>query len=186
MNEKTVETIFGSADRIKVIRLFVFNPEKIFDVSAIVSRTGASKARAAKETKNLAKIGLVNRKARGFVLNKSFAHLFPLKEFLSATNPDGERVADKMKRVGKIKFLAIAGVFIGNQESRLDILVAGDKIKEVALEKAIKGVESEIGRELSFSFFETEDFKYRLAMHDKLVLDVLDFPHEKIVNKLGI
>ncbi len=140
----------------------------------------------AKETKNLVKIGLVNRKARGFVLNKSFEYVSPLEEFLSATNPNGKSVAAKIERVGKMKFLALAGVFIGNPESRLDILIAGDKIKENALEKAIKCLESEIGRELAFSSFETEDFKYRFSMHDKLVMDVLDFPHEKIVNKLGI
>jgi predicted transcriptional regulator len=186
MNDKMLDVIFGSADRVKIIRLFVFNPEKVFDVDAVARRTGVAKIRVKKEIKNLVRIGLCARKARGFVLNQNFQYISSLDDFLSDTNPNGEEIVKRMKGIGKVKFLALAGIFIRNPESRLDILIVGDKIKENALEKAVKSLESCIGKELTFSVFDTEDFKYRLAMRDKLVMDVLDFPHEKIVNKLGI
>ncbi len=91
-----------------------------------------------------------------------------------------------MKGVGKIRLLVLAGVFIKNPESRLDILVPGDRIKKSSFDRVLRSLEAQIGKELLFSVFDTDDFKYRLAMRDKLVMDVLDFPHEKIVNKLGI
>ena len=91
-----------------------------------------------------------------------------------------------MKGVGKIKLLVLAGIFIKSPESRLDILVVGDQINKASLAKVLKSIESQIGKELLFSVFDSEDFKYRLSMRDKLVMDVLDFPHEKLVNKLGI
>jgi hypothetical protein len=34
------------------------------------------------------------------------------------------------------------------------------------------------------ALFDTEEFMYRLKMYDKLLRDVLDYPHEKIVNKI--
>jgi hypothetical protein len=186
MNEKTIDGLFGSAARMKIVRLFVFNPDKIFDIESIAARSGATKALVKKEIKNLLKLKLVIRKARGFVLNRAFAYLSPFQEFLSATNPTGADIADRMKKAGKVRFLALSGVFIRNPESRLDILIVGDRIKKAPLDKVLKSLESAIGKELAFSVFDTEDFKYRISMRDKLVLDVLDFPHEKIVNKLGL
>ena len=186
MNEKAVTALFGSADKMKIVRIFVFNPDKSFAVDAAALHVGLTKARVQKEIKNLLKISLVSRKARGFVLNKTFPYLASLREFLSATNPDGAEILQKMKGVGKIQLLALAGIFIRNPESRLDILVVGDKMKKLALDKVLRSLESRIGKELAFSVFDTDDFKYRVSMRDKLVLDVLDFPHEKIVNKLGI
>lgn len=186
MNEKAVTAIFGSADKMKIVRMFIFNPDKTFDVPLAVERLGISKARATKEIRSLAKAGLVRRKGRGFVLNKAFAYLAPLEEFISATIPRGQDIGNKMKGVGKVRLLVLAGIFIRNPESRLDMLLVGDKLKKAPLAKVLKSLESQIGKELVFSVFDTEDFKYRVAMRDKLVMDVLDFPHEKVVNKLGI
>ena len=49
----------------------------------------------------------------------------------------------------------------------------------------MKIIESEIGKELRYAYFSTEDFQYRLSMCDKLTRDILDYPHKKILNKLG-
>jgi hypothetical protein len=65
-------------------------------------------------------------------------------------------------------------------------LVVGDNIKRGKLENVMKTLESEIGKELKYAYFGTEDFKYRLSMCDKLIRDILDYPHKKILNKLGI
>ena len=41
-------------------------------------------------------------------------------------------------------------------------------------------MEAEIGSELVYAIFDTKEFTYRLNMYDKLVRDILDFPHEVI------
>ena len=71
-------------------------------------------------------------------------------------------------------------------ESRADILIVGDHIKKSSLDNTIKKLESEIGKELRYVCFSIEDFKYRLSMFDKLIRDILDYPHKKILNRLGI
>jgi len=80
----------------------------------------------------------------------------------------------------------MAGIFTQDKESRLDLLIVGDNIKKPLLSKAIELLQRDIGKEISFSVFDSAEFKYRVEMRDKLVMDVLDFPHDKIVNKLGI
>jgi hypothetical protein len=54
------------------------------------------------------------------------------------------------------------------------------------LERAIRDIESEVGKELTYAAFKTDDFIYRLGMYDKFIRDILDYPHEKILDKIGI
>ena len=92
----------------------------------------------------------------------------------------------KLSRVGKLKLVIISGVFINNWDSRIDLLVVGDNLRKGSLENVVKVIESEIGREIRYSYFETADFIYRIGIYDKLIRDVLDYQHEKLLDKLNI
>jgi len=85
------------------------------------------------------------------------------------------------KKVGRVKFLAVSGIFIKNKDSRVDLLIVGDKLKKNKIEEGVKKLEAEIGMELVYAVFETKEFVYRLSMYDKLVRDILDFPHEIVL-----
>ena len=54
-------------------------------------------------------------------------------------------------------------------------------MKKSKIEEEIRKLEAEIGTELKYSVFDTKDFIYRLNMYDKLVRDILDFPHEVLL-----
>jgi len=75
----------------------------------------------------------------------------------------------------------VAGVFTKNEDSRVDLLIVGDKMKRAKIEAGIRRLEAEIGTELVYAVFETKEFIYRLSMYDKLVRDILDFPHEVLI-----
>jgi hypothetical protein len=80
----------------------------------------------------------------------------------------------------------VSGVFIQNTDSRVDLLIVGDNLKRTAIDRIVKNMEAEIGKELIFASFETSDFHYRLGMYDKLVRDILDYPHQKLLDKIGL
>ena len=82
-----------------------------------------------------------------------------------------------------MSLLLAAGIFINDPKSRLDLLIVGDRLKKGILEKIVKSIEADIGKELSYAVFDNADYVYRLSMYDKLVRDVLDFPHEVIIDK---
>ena len=65
-------------------------------------------------------------------------------------------------------------------------MIVGDRLKKPLIEGRIKKMESEIGKELRYSIFETPDFQYRVSIYDKLVRDILEFAHRKVVDKIGI
>jgi hypothetical protein len=79
-----------------------------------------------------------------------------------------------------------AGVFIQNWESRVDLLIVGDDLNITKIESVIKMIESEIGKEIAYSAFETQDFQYRMGIHDRLVRDILDYPHVTLLDRLGV
>ncbi len=67
-----------------------------------------------------------------------------------------------------------------------DAYVVFKEDSPMKLENAVKTLEAEIGKELKYVWFDTNEFTYRVSMYDKLIRDVLDFPHEKILNRLNV
>src|SRR3989344_2626857 len=90
------------------------------------------------------------------------------------------------RTAGKVKLFIIAGFLIQGEESRVDLLIAGDSLKKSSIERTVQAIEAEVGRDVTYAVMTTQEFKYRLDMCDKFVRDILDGPHEKVINKMGV
>lgn len=125
--------------------------------------------------------GIKKKKVSGWFLNEEFPYIPALYDLLITSKTiDHKELAGRIRRTGRVKMLVLAGAFIKNPASRLDILAVGDNINHKKFENIVRGLESEIGKELKYSAFSTEEFKYRLSMYDKLICDVFDFDHEVV------
>lgn len=179
--------LFGSAARVKVIRLFLLNPEGILITKEISRRTKIDSGRLRKELSLLSGMRFISKKKGGWNLNSGFSLFLPLKKLVLNTAPFSKtELVKKISRTGRIKLVILSGIFIQEDNSRADMLIAGDDIKKGRLEKVLKEIEAGVGKELNYAVFPTQDFLYRLGIYDKFIRDVLDYPHEKILNKLGI
>ncbi len=172
-----------------MIRLFLLNPEEILTPKEIMKRAKISPLLLKKEISLLSGIDFIFKKKKlgGWMLNPSFPLLTPLKRLVINVAPFSK--ADILKKIAKsggIKLIILAGVFIQDDNSRVDLLVVGDRIKRPSLERALRRIEAEIGKELNYAVLTTQDFFYRLNIHDKFIRDILDYPHEKVLNKPGI
>lgn len=202
-----LEKLFGGTAKVKIINLYLFNPEAAFDSSEVAERAKVSKSVARREIANLVKInflrpksytktvrrqknrtlGNFRKRTNGWTLDQKFPYIEAIKSFLDNINPFKHKdIVNKISKAGKIQLLIIAGIFIKDPDSRADLLVVGDNLKLGQLDNIIKTIESEIGKEIHYAVFETSEFNYRHSMFDKLVRDILDFPHEKIINKLNL
>ena len=85
----------------------------------------------------------------------------------------------------KIKFLAISVIFIDEPEARVDVLIVGDDLKR-SIENVLRTIESEIGHDSPTVPFETSEFLYRVSVYDKFVRDILDFRHDRVIDRLGV
>ena len=139
------------------------------------------------EVKKRGKILKKKKKVVNWYLDPGFEYLLPLQNLLINTRPlRKEEILKRLSNVGKLKMVIVAGVFIQNPDSRVDLLIVGDSLKKGSINRIVKTMEAEIGKELVFASFETADFHYRFGMYDKLVRDILDYPHQKLLDKLNL
>ena len=184
---KSVSHIFGGEAKVKIMRLFIFNPGITFRASEVATRAQERPGTARRELRILSKAGLIKSRAKGFTLNTSYLYLPAIENFLIDAAPITEQeIIKKISKAGVIKLVLISGVFIHARDSRADILIVGDHLRQSKLISAIISIEAQLGKELRYAVFETVDFQYRLGIYDKLIRDILESQHKKILNKLNI
>ena len=203
-----LEKLFGSSARVKIIRLFLLNPETLFGFREISRRAKVNSYSLRREILVLKNIDFIKqkeekideliklkngkiknrkKKIQGLRLNSLFPFLQPLKNLVITAAPlDKEKLIKKLNSIGRMKLIILSGVFTQSEDSKVDLLLAGDSIRRNALERLLKRIEAETGKELTYAAFSTNEFLYRFGMYDRFVRDVLDYPHEKILNKLNI
>ncbi len=204
---ETLSKLFSGPERVKLMRLFLFNPELSFCLGQVISKAKISAKLAKAEIDVLEKAGMIHHKKstqtmevkrRGktleikkkvicWYLDPDFEYLSQMQNLLISSRPlRKEEILKRLHNVGKLKIVIVSGVFIQNPDSRVDLLIVGDNLKRGSIDRVVKTMEAEIGKELTFASFETADFHYRLGMYDKLIRDILDYPHQKLLDKLNI
>jgi len=185
--KKSVAHIFGGEAKVKIMRLFIFNPSLPFTPAEIRVRAKVNPGSVRRELNNLTKAGLIRKRSKSYVLDKGYKYLPAISNFLIDAAPLSEReIVKKISSTGNIKLILVSGIFMHLPDSRVDILVVGDNIRQSKLLSIISNLESELGREIRYAVFDTSDFQYRMGIYDKLIRDVLDSDHQKILNKLGL
>ena len=192
--------LFDTLARVRILRLFLFNPSQEVSMADILRRAKLSQRAARTELAALERADIIRRKfifelvpgkakrrkVLGYSLNKNSTVVTPLQKFLFDTTPiNGVTLQKHLRGVGKIQVLVVAGVFLREFERTLDVLVAVEKLHATKIETAIRNLEAELGVGIKYAAFSTTDLLYRISMHDKLTRDVFDFPHELIIDKVN-
>jgi hypothetical protein len=184
---KSVAHIFGGEAKVKIMRLFIFNANAAFTSAEVGKRAKAHPPTVRRELTSLIKAGLIKKRNKTYFLNKNYRYLAAMSNFLVDANPFSEKeIVKKISTAGNMKLILISGVFLHNPDSRVDILIVGDHIRQAKLFSIMSTIEAELGKELRYAVFETSDFQYRMGIYDKLIRDILESQHEKILNKLGL
>lgn len=187
-----LQKLFGSAARIKLLRLFLFNPKQTYTAPDAAHRSRVPERTARKELGIFSSIGLIRRSPTRqgsglrYTLNSEFAYRSVLQNLLLNAPERANDIFERVRPSGVIKLIIVSGVFVGDWEGRLDVLIVGDRIKDKHIRARMRKLESEIGRELRYAMLPSDDFLYRLNMNDKLVRDVLDYPHRIVLDRLQI
>jgi len=177
-----LEKILGNSARVKIMRLFLLNRGKSFTNKDIIKRSRVNPDTVRRELRLLYSVNFIKKRELNWSFNSSFKYGEEFEDLLVRSDSlNKETILDNFKKAGRVKLLIISGVFIKNNDSRVDLLIVGDKMKRKIIEEGIRKLEAEIGTELVYAIFETKEFVYRLNMYDKLVRDILDYPHEVLL-----
>lgn len=199
---ESLAKLFGGGERVRILRYFMLNnstgvskrtlseallitPQKIAREVAILETAGILKRRGGASVVRSKKRSVRTQGTdQTFSLNLSYPYLAPLRDFivatLSGTRDDAVRA---MFRAGVIKIVIASGLFEEQWEGRLDFLIVGEKIDEKTLKRALRKTEAELGHEIRFAALTSDDYRYRMSVHDKLIRDVLDYPHTILLDK---
>jgi hypothetical protein len=179
----------------------------VYDVMYIEDKTGERSRDIEKEIESLKKLGLIKvsslsrvisvkkgkkvteqkKKFKAWTLDNGFEFTEALTDFLVKTHSlEDKAIVRRLEKAGKIRAVLVSGIFLRDGESRIDMFVVGDNVKQPAMERVIKSIESDMGKEVRYVVLSVSDFEYRVSMNDKLVRDVFDFPHKILLNKIGL
>jgi hypothetical protein len=198
--------LLGGAERVKIMRFFLHHEDAIVSLQEVAEKTKSKSTIVRKELTALSAIGFIEKKRTrtvttsgvgkkatskvkevvGFKLNTEFPHNQALKDLLFDFQLlDKRELANRFKIVGRIKLFLVAGIFIGYDKSRVDILLVGEAIKRPKAEKLFEALSAEIGREVIYAVMDVEEYEYRYKMYDRFIRDIVDLPHEAVIDKLS-
>jgi hypothetical protein len=185
----TLAKLFGSAARVKLLRLFLFNPRESISAAEAAAHARIEGDIVRREIAAFKHIGLIKRAARGkprYILNPDFRYLAALQELLLNSPARVRDIEMRLRAAGGLKLVIMAGIFVGDWEGPLDLLIVGDRINERTLKVRVRSLEADLGKEIRYAAMSTQDFFYRLNMSDKLLRDVIDYPHAIVLDRLNI
>lgn len=184
----TFEHFFDSPIKIRLVKFFVYNHNKFFDIKDIARRLGIPPGALRKHARELRKEGFLKSRSReSFSISYRFPYLNEVKELVLKFPPvSDEFLLKEAKKIGNVKELIIAGMLVHAEKARAEIVLVGDRVSEKKAERFLHAVEAQAAKELRYVLLTTEEFLYRKKMFDRFVLDVLEYPHRTIINKLKL
>lgn len=193
-----LEHIFGSKTRVKLLSLFLKNPDKSFFVRELTRKLDLQINSIRRELTNLNKIGIIKvdknvqndsdggKVKKYYTVNKDFVLYSELKVlFVKSQLLIRQGFLNKLAKLGEIDFLILAGVFVGEKNpNKTDILIVGN-IKKQELSKLIQKFESDFGHEINYTTMSKDEFQYRKDVTDKFLYDILDGKNIVAIDKIS-
>ncbi|EKE12079.1 MAG: putative transcriptional regulator [uncultured bacterium] len=184
-----LDSLFGSKSKTRILRFFLLNSEKEFTVAEIALKNMLSTPSARKEINELKKIKFLSEKTKKgskyYVLDPQFHFYQELKNLFakSTSSPQCKSLA-RLKNIGDVKLALVSGIFINHPKSKADMVLVANNVSRSKLKSVMNSLEAEIGKEVSFVLMNSEEFKYRLDMLDRFLLDFVEDTHVELIDKI--
>jgi len=196
--------LFGSNARVKILKLFLLHPEKKFYIRELSRRLKLQVNSVRRELENLEKFGLLisshsieadikDKKIitqnmhdkKYFQANKDFVLFNEVKTLIVKAQILYEKdFIKKLNIIGKTKLLILAGLFVNNAASSVDLFIVGRFNKNKFL-KLIHELENELGREINYTLMDWREFKYRRDITDVFLYDILEGNKIVVIDETG-
>jgi len=197
------EQLFGSKTRVKLMRVFLDNPEKKFFVRELTRLTDSLINSIRRELDNLIELKLIKveisaklspedegkkklNAKKYYYLNannlfqRDLVNLFSKGKILVE-----KKLVSRIRSLGDVKLIILSGFFIDDIDSKTDLLVVGDFSIDRA-KNLIETFEKEISQSIRYTFMTTQEFQLRQDIVDKFTVDVLNNPNNLVVlDKIG-
>lgn len=200
-----VEQLFGSKTRVKLLQLFMSNPNRSFYVREITRKVEEQINSVRRELANLLSIGVITSDTQNnrlyYEVNQKFEHYEPLSQMFG-----GGKITPKKKRgntgdgtmdpkeatleadvraLGNVQLALLTGQFTRDDSAGVDLLIVGD-INKTKLENFVAELEKSEKKEIRYVVFTEKDFKYRRQINDRFTLTVLESKLQIVIDRDGL
>ena len=193
-----IEALFGSKTRVKLLHLFLNNPNRAFYVREITRKIDEQINSVRRELANMLSVGIIKSETSNnrlyYEVNQDYQHYRALRDMFSDSDETSDAVAEaasandwgkRLKKLGDVRLVVFSGSLVKGSSSDVDVLIVGNVVK-TQTKNFIKELEEEERRPLNFSVMEYDDFNYRLSIRDRFVRSVLDSKHTVIYDAENI
>jgi predicted transcriptional regulator len=173
---KNLERLFGSKTRVKLLALFLLNPERAFFVREITRRLNKRINSVRRELQILSAIGFLKKKTEGrktyYQANKKFIFFEELQAMVEKSGSTEDKISDDIKKLGEVVYAAWSGFFTGNEHTNVDLIMVGN-VKKDKVTKFVNKLEKETGKEINYTVLTSQEFIYRKKCKDKFLTSIL-------------
>lgn len=125
-----------------------------------------------------------------YMLNREFEFIQELRDLVLKSSPtEKKEIFSRLQKLGKIKLAVTTGIFLNkenNENIPTDLFIVADDLDRRKFGAFLRFLEAETGGEVRFVIMEKDEFQYRFSMLDRFIRVLLEGPHEKLINRLGI
>lgn len=180
-----IDALFGSKTRVKLLHLFLSNPEKSFYVREITRLIDEQINSVRRELSNMLEVGVIISDSADNKLyygaNRQYKYYEPLKQIFSDSDTKRELrqkvelVAWKgdVAKLPGLRLAVAAGALVRGSVSPVDLLLVGS-MSANSISAIIKKIERQEHRELRYTVLAYDEFYYRLSVRDKFIMEIIN------------
>jgi len=193
---QVLDNLFENPIKVRLFRLFLRNPNTSFTIAQAKKMIQGNSKMVKKQINKLVEIKFLRKKIikvkdkekvkkfEAFEVNPAFDFYEELKSLvLKSSLVSFNKMAQKIKGMGKVKLLIISGLFLNFDNARVDMLLVVDNLKKDKFNRFLRNIESEAGKELDYVIMSSKEFEYRYNMFDNFIRDVLENKNLKLIDK---
>lgn len=183
----TLDHIFGSRTRAKVLRLLLTNPDKSYFVREIGRKIREHVNSVRRELLLLHSIDIVTAigdKQKRYYRANVANNLFPeLKALVFKGEVLEERaLLAAIEDSGRLHLVVLTGFFVGQENAATDILIVGS-VNHHKIERMMRTFQEHFDREIHYTVMTKQEFEYRHSLTDRFLYSILSGPIITVVDK---
>lgn len=175
----TLQDLMISRIRVKLVELFFSLREEKYYVREITRLIKGEINAVRRELERLERVGLLKSEERGnrvyYELNPEYAFYQELARMVAKSTGLGVQIRKYRRKLGRVRFVMFSSRFASGQPVRhgeVDVLVVGEVVLP-ELEQLIKVEQERRQREINYTVFSEDEFKFRKMRRDPFIMDVL-------------
>ena len=185
-----LEHLFGSRTRVKLLRLFLSNPNQAYFVRELTRKIKERINSVRRELNNLEKIGIILKKVEKrkvfYRINPEHILYNEMRSLILKAEIALERgLASTLKNIGNVRLMVLTGMFTGmKEETKTDILIVGT-VNRKKLGNLMKKFQGDFGRQINYTVMSTKEYKYRNDLTDRFLFNILENSKVVLVDKIN-